>query len=567
VDRLVRKDLIRPSAGDSFAFRHMLIREVAYQTLLRAERAHLHAAAAGWLEGRAAGREDALAELIAYHFREAATLTSATGTAQLDAVEIRRKAVGWLKRAADVAAAGAATAEAARHLRAAIELAATDDLPELHERLGDVSGGDAGVEAYRVALRLCRESGRPVDQELRILGSLLTRYMRFQGTVGNRPSEEEIQRLRADGGALLARAGDERAIASFLIANGFYPFWRGAQATVADAAEAEASAERGLAIAVRLDDPRLRSAALDGLTCCAQARGAWAQSRQFAQERLAFEGRLDLHERLDAYSMVAWASALLGDLAQADRATASALGLFQSGQVHWWALHSAGWRAYALTLLGRWDEALVVGEHARKIWAEGGLIPAAYCVHGFIAALDVARARRDSQLVDQYRAVLDEILKHFAADSLFGRLRPYGRGDLETLEAQVVRGFGTIPRARHQLVERTLSLCADLDRLLAPEAIRPIVECAAAAGLKLLEAQARRAIGIAARNTAELTRALEIFEETRAVPYAARVRCERALLTGNQSELEAGMHVLEVLGDLDQLARVERARGKGHGSS
>jgi hypothetical protein len=355
--------------------------------------------------------------------------------------------------------------------------------------------------------------------------------MRFQGTVGNRPSEEEIRGLRADGGALLARAGDERAIASFLIANGFYPFWRGAQATVADAAEAEASAGRGLAIAVRLDDPRLRSAALDGLTCCAQARGAWAQSRQFAQERLAFEGRLDLHERLDAYSMVAWASALLGDLAQADRATASALGLFQSGQVHWWALHSAGWRAYALTLLGRWDEALVVGEHARKIWAEGGLIPAAYCVHGFIAALDVARARRDSQLVEQYRAVLDEILKHFAADSLFGRLR------------------------------------ADLDRLLAPDAIRPIVECAAAAGLKLLEAQARRAIGIAARNTAELTRALEIFEETRAVPYAARVRCERALLTGNQSELEAGMHVLEVLGDLEQLARVERARGKGHSSS
>ena len=90
--------------------------------------------------------------------------------------------------------------------------------------------GDAGAEAP-VALRLCRELGRPVDQELRILGSLLTRYMRFQGTVGNRPSEEEIQRLRADGRALLSRARDERAIASFLIADGFYPFWRGAQAT------------------------------------------------------------------------------------------------------------------------------------------------------------------------------------------------------------------------------------------------------------------------------------------------------------------------------------------------
>ena len=65
------------------------------------------------------------------------------------------------------------------------------------------------------------------------------------------------------------------------------------------------------------------------------------------------------------------------------------------------------------------------------------------------------------------------------------------------------------------------------------------------------------------RDPAELTRALGIFEETRAVPYAARVRCERALLTRDQSELEAGMHVLEALGDLDQLARVERARRKG----
>jgi class 3 adenylate cyclase len=567
LDRLVQKDLIRPAAGDSFAFRHILIREVAYQTLLRAERADLHAAAARGIEARAGGREDALAELIAYHFREAATLTSATRSGQLDVVEIRRRAVSWLQRAADVAAAGAATAEAARHLRAAIELATPDDLPELQERLGDVSGGDEGAEASRVALRLCRERGRPVDQELRVLGSLLARYTRFQGTVGNRPSEEEMQRLRADGRALVARARDEQAIAGFLIADGFYPFWRGAQATAEDIAEAEASTGRGLAIAERLDDPRLRSAALDGLTSCAKARGAFAQSRQFAQQRLAFEHRLDLHERLDAHTMVAWASALLGDLAQADRSTASALGLFQSGQVHWWGLHSAAWRAYTLTLLGRWDEALAVAEHARKIWSEGGLIPAAYCVHGFIAALDVGRARHDTPLVERYRAVLDEILRHFAADSIFGRLRPYGRGDIDTLEAEVVGGFGTIPRARQQLVERTLSLCSDLDRSLDPAALQPIVASAAADGLKLLEAQARRAHGISRRDAAELTRALGLFEETRAVPYAARVRCERALLTRDESELEAGMHVLEALGDLDQLARVERARGRSLGSS
>lgn len=64
---LVDRDLLRPS-GDSYAFRHILIREVAYQTLPRAERARLHAAAAAWLEERAAGREDALAELVAFHY-------------------------------------------------------------------------------------------------------------------------------------------------------------------------------------------------------------------------------------------------------------------------------------------------------------------------------------------------------------------------------------------------------------------------------------------------------------------------------------------------------------------
>ena len=47
--------------------------------------------------------------------------------------------------------------------------------------------GDAGAEAagWRFA---SAEARRPVDQELRILGSLLTGTCAFQGTVGNRPS-------------------------------------------------------------------------------------------------------------------------------------------------------------------------------------------------------------------------------------------------------------------------------------------------------------------------------------------------------------------------------------------
>ncbi|TMD47416.1 MAG: hypothetical protein E6I86_09230 [Chloroflexi bacterium] len=72
IEQLVDKDLLRATGADIFGFRHILIREVAYQTLTRAERGRLHAAAAQWLEGIAGEREDSLAELIAYHYREAA---------------------------------------------------------------------------------------------------------------------------------------------------------------------------------------------------------------------------------------------------------------------------------------------------------------------------------------------------------------------------------------------------------------------------------------------------------------------------------------------------------------
>src|SRR5207237_5609050 len=89
---LIDKDLVRPTGADSNTFRHILIREVAYQTLPRATRARLHAAAGAWIEQGAAGREDAVAELIALHYREAATLASAASAGDADTAAIRRNA-------------------------------------------------------------------------------------------------------------------------------------------------------------------------------------------------------------------------------------------------------------------------------------------------------------------------------------------------------------------------------------------------------------------------------------------------------------------------------------------
>jgi hypothetical protein len=57
----------------------------------------------------------------------------------------------------------------------------------------------------------------------------------------------------------------------------------------------------------------------------------------------------------------------------------------------------------------------------------------------------------------------------------------------------------------------------------------------------------------------ELTRALELFEQIGAAPYAARTRCERARLIDDEDGLAAGIRTLTELGDLDQRERIEQS--------
>ena len=72
---LVRKDLLRPDrpvfAGqDAFTFRHLLIRDAAYDSLPKAERAELHARFADWLVQHGNDLEE-LDEIAGYHLEQA----------------------------------------------------------------------------------------------------------------------------------------------------------------------------------------------------------------------------------------------------------------------------------------------------------------------------------------------------------------------------------------------------------------------------------------------------------------------------------------------------------------
>ena len=101
---LAQRDFVRPErdsslAGENeFAFRHALIRDVAYAQLTRADRAAKHAAVARWIETTGA-REEA-AEIAAHHYLSALELARAADDPL--ARELVQPTIASLRAAADL---------------------------------------------------------------------------------------------------------------------------------------------------------------------------------------------------------------------------------------------------------------------------------------------------------------------------------------------------------------------------------------------------------------------------------------------------------------------------------
>lgn len=76
IQTLVRKELVRPGrtefpGEDAFAFRHLLIRDAAYQGMAKETRAELHARFADWLLGTAAAGTTEYQDIAGYHLEQA----------------------------------------------------------------------------------------------------------------------------------------------------------------------------------------------------------------------------------------------------------------------------------------------------------------------------------------------------------------------------------------------------------------------------------------------------------------------------------------------------------------
>ena len=147
--RLQEKDIIVPESGGvrlagehEFAFKHVLIRDVAYGMLPRAVRSRKHFQIGRYIEGRAGERADEVVALLAEHFGRAATLGKEAGLEGAEVGLIHQKALQYLESAGDAAARLYSNPEAYDNYEAVRRLEITEDpatVARVLEKQGDVA--------------------------------------------------------------------------------------------------------------------------------------------------------------------------------------------------------------------------------------------------------------------------------------------------------------------------------------------------------------------------------------------------------------------------------------------
>ncbi len=195
---LERKDFVRRErrtsvAGETeFAFRHLLIRDVAYGQIPRAARVDKHLAVAGWIESL--GRTEDHAEMLAHHYLLALELAPAAGRPTEPIADRARLA---LRRAGERATGLNAFAAAAGYYRRALSLWPPDDADRgrLLLELGTAEYlADGGGEAHlREAAEVLRGGG---DRESASEAEVLLSDRAWIGGTRDR-AYEHLERARA----------------------------------------------------------------------------------------------------------------------------------------------------------------------------------------------------------------------------------------------------------------------------------------------------------------------------------------------------------------------------------
>jgi hypothetical protein len=557
LDSLLARDLIVPGEGEAFAFRHILIRDVAYGTLSRAERVRMHERVAEWLEHFAAKRLDEFTELIAYHYREATVIARQSAVPLPLSIDPGR-AVRFLERAGEIATRSGAFTEARNHLQHALELAAEAEHTRLYEKLGDCApASDFAIDAYWRAFELWRAEGaRDPLIGARLLRKLLVVYMRFQGAVEARPEYDQMVTWRAEARKLAEDAGDEEELWHARVADLFWPFWKleispdeAAEGTVVGLAAADYFEARA--------DWRSFSEALDGYCSTAFLTGdhrqviAACERRLVAPELTPFERGDALHMMSDSYLNLGEYDRCIGIMREAVEHVRPGESAAPFGQ-------GLSFAAFAAFVSGRWSEMpeLLSALSGAVLQHEA---MALHFMPGHLGALHIAMARADRAGADAAEAVLERVIKpmEWTQRSVRSLVAAYREDDPGRLELDLLPPEGRIYASRSYLLAAMFMFMTE--RGIAPP--EPFIAAGAASAQSSRVDVLMRSVAIAqvlaAGDVTRLKEAIGAAERHGLIPHAARMGIVLAQLTGDSSFLAQVRPTLERLGDRQFLRRLE----------
>jgi len=332
---LLRKDLIRPTTSDladeeTFRFRHILIRDAAYEELSRALRAELHERFANWIEHKAGDRVREYEEIVGYHLEMAYRYRQ-----ELRLVDERGLRLG--RRALE------------RLVRAGLRAADRGDVP-------------AAIKLLSRAKALLDE-GDPVTLDLSVkLGELLTQVGSF----------EQADGVLSDVLARAAALGDDGLKAYALIERAFARMSTEARETLAGTLE---EAQQAIVLFEKLDDEQGLMRAWNLVAQISNMQGRLA-GRQEANERSLAYARSIGDERAEA-----WASwGIIGALSQGPTPVTKGI-RFAEEQLEWARARGRRWlEAGALMHLalmqamrGHFEQARDLVTRARAICEDLGL--------------------------------------------------------------------------------------------------------------------------------------------------------------------------------------------------
>jgi tetratricopeptide (TPR) repeat protein len=540
-----------------YVFKHVSMREVAYNTLVQKRRQELHLATA-----RAIAQlysSDEYVEMIAYHYAR---------------TEEDAEAAMWLERAGDRAAGVYANETAIgnyQEARRRRELSGADEtgLARLDEKLGDVLATadryDEALEVLERAVEVYREV-RDLEAVARVTARIGWTH-RYRGT-----PEEGINRIQTLL-ELLAWSGPSQGLASLHLALAYLHFGSGRYRETLESAQRAGELARAVGDERVLADAEMRRGTaldalgqieegrrvLEGSVQLAESAGdldtlgialnnladGWLKAGELQRSREYLERSLAIHERVGSTGVIGFQMlnlgevlTYLGDWEQAGEYIERGADMIQAVGASWYAAYPPFQHGHLRLRQGRWEEATRDLEEAFTLAEPIGDTQALEYTHWLLAELKVMEGRT-------------EVARH-RLQSLVAEEGPYVVPLLTTL-AWASLELDDLDRAE-EAARRGLAMAQERHQgLYVPELLR-------VQGMALTRQERWDEAGRAFEEAVSLARSMQY-------PYVeARALCEHGLMYSQKGEqvqgrerLEEGLAIFQRLGARKDVERTEQA--------